>query len=440
VTLSRRTLLGAAGATGAAGALALAGASRLIGDPAVSAISTLPAPSASGIEHIVVVMMENRSFDHFLGWLPGADGKQSGLRFQDRYGAWHATHHMTSFNTCGFNDPDHSYEGGRIQLNGGRCDGWLKAGLSDVASIGYYQKPDLAFFGPAASLWTTFDRYFSAVMAETYPNRFYQHAAQTPQLHNTMEMVDVPTIWDRLAAKGVSGTYYFGDVPFVALWGQKYVSIAKPFETFLVDAASGTLPAVSFVDPRFTDEASGTSNDDHPHADIRSGEVFLNQVYDAVRTGPGWANTALIINFDEWGGFFDHVKPSTAPDVSPVTSLRGFRVPALMISPRARRGHVAHNVYDHTSILKMIEWRWGLAPLTVRDKYARNMAEVLDFSKPPNLASPTFLVPPFTTLGCNAGEGVSVPADESATEMDPEFAEWGGLKEFALAHGWELPA
>jgi phospholipase C len=425
VTLSRRQLLAAAGASGV-----VAGAGRLLGESASASASSLPAPHASGIEHIVVVMMENRSFDHFLGWLPGADGRQSGLRFQDRYGAWHSTYRMTSFNTCGFNDPDHSYEGGRIQLNAGKADGWLKSGVSDLAAIGYYTKPDLAFSGPAAAHWTTFDRYFSAVMAETYPNRFYQHAARTPQLHNKIEQVTIPTIWDRLSAKGVSGTYYFGDVPFLGLWVDRYKSISKPFAQFLLDATAGTLPAVSFVDPRFQDEASGTSNDDHPHADIRSGEVFLNQVYDAVRQGPGWQHTVLVINFDEWGGFYDHVVPGKAPDVSPRTALRGFRVPALMISPRARRGMVAHNTYDHTSVLKMIEWRWGLAPLTVRDKYARNIAEVLDFSKAPNLSSPTFNVPPFVALGCDA--------DTPATGA--EFAEWGELKEFVLAHGWELPA
>jgi hypothetical protein len=89
----------------------------------------------------------------------------------------------------------------------------------------------------------------------------------------------------------------------------------------------------------------------------------------------------LVINYDEWGGFFDHVPPSVAPDARPEWGLRGFRVPCLVISPRARRGHVAHDVYDHTSILKAIEWRWNLPPLTPRDEAARNIAEVLDFTR-----------------------------------------------------------
>src|SRR6476661_4559761 len=170
--ISRRQLLAGTGA--ALGAAALEQAL-----PATAATPTLPAPAASGIDHVVVVMMENRSFDHFLGWLPGADGKQAGLTFTDRYGVPHDTHHLTAFDSCGFNDPDHSWEGGRIQLNDGRCDGFLRSGRNDELAIGYYAQDDLPFFGHAAGDWTTFDRYFSAVMAETYPNRFYMHAART---------------------------------------------------------------------------------------------------------------------------------------------------------------------------------------------------------------------------------------------------------------------
>jgi len=389
---------------------------------------TLPLPAASGIEHVVVVMMENRSFDHFMGWLPGADGKQSGLVFTDRYGLKHTTHHLVQPASCAFNDPDHSYEGGRIELNHGLCDGWLKAGENDSLAVGYYDRSDLAFLGRAAPGWTACDRYFSAVMAETYPNRFYQHAAQTDRLHNSTVTATIPTIWDRLAGAGLAGKYYFSDIPFTALWGTKYLSISRPFTQFLTDAATGRLPQVSFVDPRFADEASGSSGDDHPKADIRAGEQFLNQVYQAVTSSPNWANTVLVINFDEWGGFFDHVPPGNAPDVADKTRLRGFRVPAVVISPRARRGFVAHNTYDHTSVLKMIEWRWGLSALTPRDAAARNLAEVLDFAVPPKLTAPRYLIPPFTATVC-------APAPLTGAEE----AEWPALKKKALADGWSLP-
>jgi phospholipase C len=167
--------------------------------------------------------------------------------------------------------------------------------------------------GNAASGWTACDNYFAAIMAETYPNRFYQHAAQSDRIHNSTAMSSLPTIWDELQAVGLTSRYYFSDVPFLALWGAKYVTISRPFTEFLFDCAAGNLPQVSFIDPRFEDETSGTSSDDHPHADIRNGEAFLNQIYSAVTRGPGWEHTLLIINFDEWGGFFDHVPPPTAP-------------------------------------------------------------------------------------------------------------------------------
>ena len=134
----------------------------------------------SVIEHIVLVMMENRSFDHFLGWMPNADGRQAGLTYQDALGVSHSTYPLApDYQGCGHPDPDHSYTGGRVEYDNGRCDGWLRAGQNDVYSIGYYEQTDLPFLGHAAPAWTTCSRYFAATMAETYPNRIYQHAAQT---------------------------------------------------------------------------------------------------------------------------------------------------------------------------------------------------------------------------------------------------------------------
>ncbi len=341
MTISRRQLVGAASVSG----LAAAGATRWW--PAAAAPS-LPAPEASGIEHVVVVMMENRSFDHYLGWLPGADGKQEGLSYVDRRGVRHETHHLTAYDGCGFEDPDHSWEGGRIQLNGGRLDGFLKSGENDLMAIGYYTDADLAFYARAAREWTVFDRYFSAVMAETYPNRFYQHAAQTDRLHNNTDKCTLPTIWDRLQEKGLTGTYYYSDIPFTALWYEKHLDISTSFATFLLDAAAGTLPAVSFVDPRFLDEEGGRSNDDHPLADIRAGQAFLNSVYDALRTSPAWEKTVLVINYDEWGGFYDHVP--AAPGARRVEEDRAARLPgpgAADLAAGAPRPRLAPRLRPH---------------------------------------------------------------------------------------------
>jgi phospholipase C len=421
VNFTRRNFLSVAGS--ATAATLVSGATARTAAP----VNALPQPGVSGIDHIIVVMMENRSFDHFLGWMPGADGKQAGLSYVDRYGIPHTTHHLTDFQGCGHPDPDHSYEGGRIQFNNGKNDGWLRAGENDEFAVGYYDSSDLDFWRQAGPDWTVCDRYFAATLAETYPNRFYQHSAATDRLHNSTVTSTMPTIWDRLAAAGVQGKYYYGDIPFTALWGTKYLGISRPYAEFLSDCSSGKLPSVSFVDPRFTDESSGTSGDDHPHADIRSGELFLAEVYNAVTKSPNWANTMLVVNYDEWGGFYDHVPPQTAPDSNPDTAQRGFRVPSMVISPRARRRYVAHDTYDHTSVLKAIEWRWGFQPLTPRDNAARNIAEVLDFQSAPNVTAPTYLVPPYAAgPACSP---VGPPAEE----------EWAGLKQKALADGWILP-
>jgi phospholipase C len=410
----------------ACGATALGGLALTAPFTAADAAPALPAPGKSGIDHVIVVMMENRSFDHFTGWVPGADGRQSGLRFVDRYGLPHSTWHLRDYQGCAHPDPDHSYEGGRIEFNRGKCDGWLRAGENDPFAIGYYTASDLDFWRQAAPDWTVCDRYFAATMAETYPNRFYQHAARTDRIHNSTTISTLPTIWDRLEDAHLRGRYYFSDIPFTALWGPKYLPISAPFPEFLADCASGNLPEVAFVDPRFVDEEGGTSGDDHPHGDVRSGEAFLAQVYNAVVTGPAWERTLLVVNYDEWGGFYDHVPPQRAPDADQANALRGFRVPALVVSPRARRGAVAHGVYDHTSVLRTIEWRWGLPPLTPRDAHARNLAEVLDFQSPPRRRPRPYVV----------SEPPAGPPCEAAEAESSE--EWGPLRDLAIESGWTL--
>ena len=382
--VSRRTFLRSAAVGAGAAALGRHGvlASQLPG------LAALPDPALSGIDHVVVVMMENRSFDHMLGWLPGADGSQAGLTFVDRNGVPHSTHALApDYQGCAHPDPDHSYAGARVEYNFGACDGWLRAGNNDEYAIGYYGAADVPFFARAAVDWTTCDRYFPAIMGPTFPNRMYQHAGQTDRLSNTFQLSTLPTIWDRLSAAGLTGRYYFQDAPFLGLWGVKYLPISRPYRSFLLACATGRLPDVSYVDPRFVEELTGTTSDDHPHADIRNGQAFLNEVYTAITTSPAWKRTLLVINYDEWGGFFEHVPPDAAP-IPPATQaagdtdgLRGFRVPCLLISPFASRGLVTHDVFDHTSVLRFIEWRWGLEPLTVRDATAANLADALDFTR-----------------------------------------------------------
>ena len=391
--LTRRDLL-----RGAAAAAGLAVAQPWRAWPASAATPTPQVtpgltPGSAPFDHVIVVMMENRSFDHFLGWLPSADGHQAGLTFLDTKGAAHATFDLApDFQGCGYADPDHSWEGGLKQLAGGTNSGFLQtAAPGDTFPIGYYTEASVPVLGALARNYTVSDNYFCSILAETYPNRFYLHSAMTPRDHNSdKEPIVQPTIWDSLEAAGLTGTYYFTDAPFLALWGAKHLSIIKPLTRFLSDCAAGTLPNVSFVDPAFVSEDEGTSGDDHPHADIRVGEAFLAQIYNAVRQSPAWSRTVMVINYDEWGGFFDHVPPPKVvdnyvnpnPGPHPDYHQLGFRVPNVVISPFSTPGSVVSGgaPFEHTSVLRMIEWRWGLPALTARDANARNLADMLDFS------------------------------------------------------------
>ncbi|MCW2723192.1 MAG: phospholipase [Frankiales bacterium] len=436
--LTRRQLLGSAAGLGAAAALGPGAVAALAGTaPRPVRYAPLPDPRSSGLDHIVVVCMENRSFDHYLGWLPGADGRQSGLSYADAHGTPHRTYHLANRDGCGMNDPDHSYEGGRVQFANGAINGFRK-GTNDDFALGYYVEKDLPFYGPLLEQATTFDRYFSSILGPTYPNRFYTHAAATDRISNASTTSTLPTIWDRLAAAGVPARYYFSDVPFLALWGQKYLSISNPVERFFAEAAAGQLPAFSYLDPFFVGEDQGGSNDDHPHADIHRGQAFLSQVARALTTSPLWSRTALVITYDEWGGFFDHVRPprladdhDTGPHGADDHAQAGFRVPCLVLSPFARRGHVGHQVYDHSSILKMVEWRFGLRPLTKRDRAARNLAESFDFAHP----RPT---PPTLPVVADPGPHVcQVPAAQNP--MAGEDPYWRELAQSARARGWNDP-
>ncbi len=462
--INRRDFLHrAAGATGAA----LLG--RATGWPGAEllaqnlGLASLPPPEESGIEHIVLVMMENRSFDHFLGWLPNADGQQAGITYLDADGVAHETHPLVpDFTGCTHPDPDHSYLGGRLQYDGGAMDGFLRSGKNDDYAIGFYVEEDRPFFNALARNYTTLDHYFCSILGPTFPNRFFLHAAQTDRLDNALVLTNLPTIWDRLLAAGVSARYYYSNLPFLSFWGTKYFlnGITSPtpnIVSFATDAARGTLPAVSFVDPVFADFApDGSGNDDHPPADIRRGDAFLTQVFHAVATGPKWSSTVFIVTYDEWGGFFDHVAPprATAPnDVDPDLlngkALLGFRVPAVIASPFSRGEpddpKVKGMTFDHTSILKLIEWRFGLQPLTARDAShnIQNLARALNFhhtnATVPDLPQPNSPPPtPCIQPDPPAPAALSAPS-AAASSLSDSRNPWPRMRRSGLLKGWHLP-
>jgi phospholipase C len=422
---------------GASG-VALTGSELLSQAVANAAPARLP-DGSNGVKHVVILMMENRSFDHFLGWLPGADGRHD-LTFLSTDGNFYRNYPLApDFQGCGYSDPDHSWEGWLIQHNFGKMDGFLQRptapehnpgvtlAQANTFPIGFYTNrhhdgrpkdhPDLPVIGALAEHYTVLDRYFCSFAGETFPNRFYQHAAQTDRDHNNTVFSKLPTIWDQLSpipnTQGIpTGGYFFRDLPFLALWGAKYLpfwhmfadsdvdALGIPLKTksFIDTVAAGDLPNVSFIDPAFDTEGNGTSGDDHPLGDIRIGEKFIADAYHALANAGYLDNTVFLINFDEWGGFYDHVPPPKVIDdtnpanvdhsgdgttptdgqLIPDYTQLGFRVPAIVVSNLARHRVVREGPFEHASALALIESTFGLHPLTARDANARNLGEVLD--------------------------------------------------------------
>jgi phospholipase C len=413
--------------------------------------SSLPEPAEAPFDTVVVLMMENRSFDHLLGWLPGANGRQRGIVYRDKEGIGRETWPLApDFQGCHHLDPDHTWEGIRDQYAGGRCDGFLRtpsAKLGDLFPIGYYREGDLPILGALAKGYTTFDNYFCSMMGPTWENRLYQLTGTTQIMDNCDYPKDAEarpvaiqtTIFDRVREAGLAAGYYYHASPITKLFqSRKYDDISYPIERFWADAREGNLANVVFIDPDYSDlaEDMGTSNDYHPWSNLLAAEGFVAQVHDAVKKSPQWNRMVFVLNFDEHGGFFDHVAPPACEDdtevAGPDLKRLGFRVPAIAMGPFAPRKIEKAGPYEHCSILKMIEWRWGLAPLRVRDRQAKNLAEALDFTihrEAINL--PSFLPP--EPAACWEGGGwmeLAVARDGWVRVLvdieDSRGAEWSG--------------
>ena len=403
----------------------------------------LPSPKDMPLDTIVVLMMENRSFDHYFGWHPDADARNEGLAYPDATGAKIPTFRLTpDYQGCAYVDPDHSWDGGRWQWNRGRNDRFVTGNEeldgSDEFAIGYYLKDDLPFIPHAADAFTLYDRWFTSLMASTWPNRHYQWSAQSGGIKNNGNVGEAiaqssgeglytwETIDSRAAANGVSFRYYYSDLPFGGVYGRDTVLNSAPVQQFYDEAAAGTLPNICFVDPPFRDGGGGDglSADEHPHGDVRLGQAFMSDVAHAFMESPQYRRGALFINYDEWGGFFDHVKPRFVPDdrrskdLNEDFGMTGFRIPAVAISPFSRRGGVNHMTITHESILKLISYRFGLGYLTKRHRYASNIGRSLDFSKadfdPPSLPDPESIV----ATPCSSQRSEQPGAEAPHGEMD----------------------
>jgi phospholipase C len=472
--LTRRSFLQLMGASTG---VALTGA-EFLSQTAANAAPALSPHGSNGIEHVVLLMMENRSFDHFLGWLPRAHGRHN-MVYLATDGNFYPNYPLApDFQGCGYSDPDHSWEGFLVEYNFGKMDGFLQrptlldlnpgvtAAAANTFPIGFYTNlnldgtlkavPELPVLGALAQNYTVLDHYFCSFAGETFPNRLYQHAARTDRDHNITKISALPAIWDQLSPipnnEGIpTAGYFFRDLPFLALWGLKYypfwhlfapgdtdvLGIPVTTKSFLDIVAEGLLPNISFVDPEFALADDGTGGDDHPKADIRRGERFIADVYHALADAGYLDNTVLVITFDEWGGFFEHVRPpqviddtnpadvdhtgnSTTPTdgrLVPDYTQLGFRVPAIVVSNLARRRVVHDGPFEHTSTLKMIESTFGLHPLTARDANAMDLRQVLrDEARHP---VPPGLIPTSSQVPGPATDAAAVCSAASVQSVSP---------------------
>ena len=369
----------------------------------------IPSPRNLPIDTFVVLMMENRSFDHYLGWMPEADGRQAGLSYVNRAGQRQSTRPLSGdFQGCAHPDPDHGWDDGRVHVNNGRMDGFLKSKDNDEFAISYYTERDLPFLPAAGKAFTTYDRMFSNILASTFPNREYMWAGESYGLRDNSLPPNVGyrtgfpdnTIFNQLEKSGLSARYFYNDIPVSALWGIPQLARSTLMPEYYSRAAAGTLPNLSFVDPSFANEGGGTSGDEHPHGDVRVGQAFMADVVHAFMQSPQFKRGALFIVYDEWGGFFDHVRPPRMPDnrnsrdAATDFGQTGIRIPSVVVSPYALRGHVSHLTCTPVSILKMISYKFGLPPLNRRVAYSPNIARSMDFESRPRLTPPPLPDPP----------------------------------------------
>jgi phospholipase C len=400
----------------------------LVGEAAL----TCP-PELRRYEKVVVLMMENRSFDHYFGHLslpPGLGGegrkdvdglKGNEVQFLTREGmdGREAFRPFLATDTR-LTDICHEWEDCHGQWNGGAMDGFVQRHFMDLARRGedvcskrcndiknpmaYYGRSDTPVLHQLFDNYTLCDRWFASVMGPTWPNRAFMHAATSCGVKENSKIAtssnpassrEARTIWHELAAKCISAQNYCIDVAW-ALGGigvfkrvpsasffkhpphtQKNNNVL-PVESFEEACERGTLPTVSIIDPAFV----LAPNDDHPPHDIKSGQAFISAIYKLLtKNEDQWAKTLFLITYDEHGSFFDHVNPPRVEeDEREEFRQLGFRVPSLVIGPYVKKNFVSHVQYDHVSFLSTITRRFGLSPLNARVAATNDVRDCIDMN------------------------------------------------------------
>jgi phospholipase C len=364
------------------------------------------------IEHVVVLMLENRSFDHMLGYLGleenglDVDGLAEGMA-NVHDGRSYPIFRLTETAFTKAQDPCHSGWCVDEQVangNGGFASNYIKtrrdpAAVDPVVAMGYYDGKQLPIYDYLARHYCVCDRWFCSVRGATFPNRLYAVAGRSAGSRDNADppIYHLPSFVRHLDAAGATWRWYTHEL-FATIWAidrdllPRTFDNVRPFSSpfsfadFFSAAQAGTLPNVAWIDPNFVDVGGAVgSNDDHPPSDVRAGQELVLLVFNALARSPAWERTLLVITYDEHGGFFDHVEPPSAEDDDPRPEFRalGPRVPALVVSPRVRAG-VSHDVFDHTSIIKTCLVRFcrrenGLIPdMGARASAANHLGVVLD--------------------------------------------------------------
>lgn len=385
--------------------------------------ATLPPGTPLGeqipIDHVLVVMQENRSFDHYFGTLDhdDADVIPPGFTNPDAGGLPVAPFHDPA--TC-TPDVDHSWNGTHRQWNGGLMDGFVVTNEpGGERAMAHYVEADLPFYHALARTFALSDRFFCDVPGPTFPNRYYLYCGTSfGKIDNDVPLQGWPqrTIFDVLSDRGISWRIYRSDAiafgfVFTGLRGSSNV---KPLSQFFADAASGNLPSVAFLDPSFTGVGSEPT-DEHAPSNVQRGQAFVASLVNALVASPDWPRSVLFWTYDEHGGYFDHVPPppgcvpdAKAPELGPgdepgAFDRLGIRIPFVAVSPWARPGHVSHLVHTNASILRFIQARFGLPAMTARDANSLALLDLFDFSAPARLAPPALpaaLVDPVRDAAC----------------------------------------
>jgi phospholipase C len=386
-----------------------------------------PAAPATGplgaIDTFVVVMMENRSFDHHLGALrsdrsyPGAaalDGLTGRETNPDEQGTLVRSSRMPGKGT--FN-PLHRWEPSHQAFDGGRNDGFIlaNAGPGREEVMGYHDRERLPIQYALADQYTVCDRWFASVMGPTWPNRFYLQAGTSggERGNASMGLGGGPTLWERMADRCLPTRNYFaGALPWYAVgfparaFSGNDANSTVRIEDFFRDARDGNLPPLSIVDPDFF------TNDGHPIHDLALSEVFLGAIYRALAASPQWSRSLLVITYDEHGGFFDHVPPPPAADDHPDFRQLGFRVPSIVVGPTVWQGRVVSTTFDHVSVAATMASRFGIASLGARMDGSHDLSACLDPDRVGNPAPPLQRFPLVELTQAQTLEALSRPASQ----------------------------